>query len=141
MPEPSSPRRRLLALLALLPAACATTGGSPPPEPRRPARVSTRPAAAPRPAVEPLGATYRVVRRANLRRGPSTRDPVLAVLPVGAELQATGRVAVGEWLRVRHGRTEGFVRAALVEAATTGSGGDEAALPAEPAATAEEAAP
>ena len=130
-------RRSLLGLLALAPAACAGGPGVTAAA-RRPARTAApQPVARPAAAVAPLGATVQVVRRANLRRGPSTRDPVLAVLPVGTRLQATGRVEAADWLRVRHGRIEGFVQADLVEPAATGTGADEAVLPVEPAATAE----
>lgn len=153
LPRPGRPgAMALLALLALPPAACTSSTGEPAGA-QAWIRPSARPAAAPPPssrsaaarpaaarpaaplAVEALGATYRVTRRAKLRRGPSERDPVLAVLPVGTELQATGRVATG-WLEVRHGRVQGFVSAGLVEPAATGGGGDSAELPAEPAAAA-----
>jgi hypothetical protein len=139
---PAVRRRSLLSLLALLPAGCAGAPGEP--AGRRPARAAAaapKPAARPAAAVAPLGATVQVVRRANLRRGPSTREPVLAVLPVGTRLQATGRVEAADWLRVRHGRVEGFVQADLVEPAATGAGADEAALPVEPAAAAGAAEP
>ncbi|MCL6607190.1 MAG: SH3 domain-containing protein [Geminicoccaceae bacterium] len=99
-------------------------------------RTVARPAVPPPAApvkVQPLGATYRVARRAHLRRGPSTREPALAVLAVGTLVQAVGRVEGADWLEVRFGRSRGFVQADLLRPTATGAGGDEAALPAEPA--------
>jgi len=66
---------------------------------------------------------------------PPTREPALAALAVGTLVQATGRVEGADGLEVRFGCSRGFVQADLLRPTATGAGGDEAALPAEPASS------
>ncbi|MDW8369359.1 MAG: hypothetical protein RMK81_03740 [Geminicoccaceae bacterium] len=87
--------------------------------------------------MQPLDASDRLVRRAELRCGSSTREPAVAVLPVGTSPQATGRVAGTDWLGVRSGRLRGCVQADLLQPADSGAGTDAAVLPVEPASTAD----
>lgn len=59
-------------------------------------------------------ASYLVkVATANLRKGPSTSEEVVAKIPRGATLKAT--VMRGEWLKVSHRGTAGWVHSSTVE--------------------------
>lgn len=58
--------------------------------------------------------SYQVkAKTANLRKGPSTSEEVMAKLPRGTTLTAVGMR--GEWLRVSHGDVLGWVHSSLVE--------------------------
>ncbi len=65
------------------------------------------------------GSTVEVTARAlNVRRGPSTNDPIVATVQLGARFEVLGRQ--GDWLRVRYSGGEAFIAAAYVKPASGG---------------------
>ena len=69
--------------------------------------------------VEEVDLAYVAVKRANVRRGPSTDFEKVAVLRIGEEVNVTGMVTNKNWLRiVRAEGGEGFVYAPLLSEAT-----------------------
>ncbi len=102
-------------------------GTSPADARRRPRRargapVPAKPAPPPEPA-EPIGLVAATVA-AKLRAEPGESTALVATVPVGTRLEVLGHD--GRWLRVRHGKTRGWVtrtsvagRAAEVDESTT----------------------
>ncbi len=76
-----------------------------------PLALATRPSA-PDPA--PQLATSAARGNTNMRSGPGTGYPVLAVLPGGTTCQVTGRDSLGTWLEVACGGRSGWVFVGLV---------------------------
>jgi hypothetical protein len=62
----------------------------------------------------PLPLSVRVrVGRANVRKGPGEKEPVVGTLPRGTVL--TVKAARGEWLEVGHGTLKGWISRSVVE--------------------------
>jgi uncharacterized caspase-like protein len=80
----------------------------------------TQPEPAPQPeepaplAVEELSGVYVATKSANVRAAPATDARIVAKLATDQAVDATGRVAGGEWLRVSVKGTTGFVSAKLL---------------------------
>lgn len=72
----------------------------------------------PAPEPDPGDGDVRVTSALNLRSGPSTSDPVLAVMPAGAWVTLTGERANG-FLSVSYNGTEGWAYAAFLDTGET----------------------
>lgn len=83
----------------------------PPPTPTAPTVPTAAPTATATPTpVRPTNVARVTTDHLNVRQGPSTAYPVLAVVDVGTELSVLGQSADGEWLRVRlRNAREGWV--------------------------------
>lgn len=85
------------------------------PEPKpQPAAPAPQPAAPAPLVVEDLSGVYVATKSANVRAAPATDAKIIAKLAVDQAVDATGRVAGGEWLRVSTKGTTGFVSSKLM---------------------------
>jgi uncharacterized protein YgiM (DUF1202 family) len=57
--------------------------------------------------------TYAVKSTANLRKGPSLEEPVVASLPAGTTVEAL--LLQGDWMKVQAGKDSGWVHRTLLE--------------------------
>ncbi len=69
----------------------------------------------PAPTVVPIDEGFITVRSANLREEPSTDATRIATLPPGTQVQATGRLAEGNWLRIETADRSGWIWGPLLE--------------------------